>query len=130
MEGVEIRKVQLDTRCYRTEMEKRGICEEYLDGYLSKEALRRKYQIHGKSAILKWLRAYGYLDANRQEPRTSMSDLMEDDYQSLQVRIKQLEEALKQSQLESEAWQKMIEIAEKEYKIAIKKKSNTKQSKK
>lgn len=46
----------------------------------------------------------------------------------LKERIKQLEKALLNSELRATAYETMIEIAEKELKINIRKKSNTKQS--
>ncbi|MBC9813065.1 hypothetical protein H9Y05_11355 [Crocinitomicaceae bacterium CZZ-1] len=46
----------------------------------------------------------------------------------LKERINQLEKALLNSELRATAYETMIEIAEKELKINIRKKSNTKQS--
>ena len=48
----------------------------------------------------------------------------------LQTKIKRLERELEDAQLRAEAYSKMIDIAERELKISIRKKSNTKQSKK
>jgi hypothetical protein len=44
----------------------------------------------------------------------------------LEARIKQLERQLEDSQLKEEAYRRMIDIAEKELKISIRKKPNTK----
>lgn len=46
----------------------------------------------------------------------------------MQEKINQLEKALLNSELRTTAYETMIEIAEKELKINIRKKSNTKQS--
>jgi hypothetical protein len=46
--------------------------------------------------------------------------------EELQRRIKQLEQQLMDSQLKEEAYRRMIDIAEKELKVSIRKKPNTK----
>lgn len=127
MEGIGIRKVQNRRVCF-TEQLKRSICEEYLDGVSSKEELRKKYGIRGKSGILKWLRHYGYVESINRSVFMSARDDSSEDKQGLLARIKELEKKLEHSQLESDGWRKMIEIAEREYKIEIRKKSDTKQS--
>jgi transposase len=46
--------------------------------------------------------------------------------EELQKKIKELEEKLLDSQLKEEAYRRMIDIAEKELKVSIRKKSDTK----
>jgi hypothetical protein len=46
--------------------------------------------------------------------------------EELQKKIKQLEQQLLDSQLKEEAYRRMIDIAEKELKVSIRKKPNTK----
>jgi septal ring factor EnvC (AmiA/AmiB activator) len=78
------------------------------------------------------MRQFGYLEGtlvtgsvsllnmpgNTQPPQSSVEEL--------QKRIKQLEHQLLDSQLKEEAYRRMIDIAEKELKVSIRKKPNTK----
>lgn len=99
------------------------VINEVLSGRLSKEDARRRYKIKGKSAILSWLRKFGSPNfVNMSDPSSNQEDL--------QAKIKRLEQALEDALLKAEGYSKMIDIAERELKISIRKKSNTKQSKK
>jgi transposase-like protein len=108
---------------------KRMVVDEYLKGNVTLRELSKKYNI-GNSRISYWLNDFGYQikkayfitvkDVNENETpmfvaptQTSTTDT------SLQ---KQLEDAL----LLAEGYKRMIEIAELEFKISIRKKSNTK----
>jgi hypothetical protein len=55
---------------------------------------------------------------------------LSDDSQELKQRILELEKALEEANLNSEFYSTMIDIAEKEFKISIRKKLFTKQSNK
>lgn len=115
---------------------KRGVCEEYLAGGVSKMTLLRRYNIRYKSAIQHWLRQYGYEDihvkgkcipsqpvpAMKTDPNKEESATQK----ALKERIKQLERQLEDEQLRAQAYDLMIELAEKEFKIPIRKKSDTK----
>jgi len=107
------------------------IIQEVLQGELTKEEARRKYNIKGKSAILNWIRRFDIDQTKPLKKDLIMSTKGTDiDKESLDQRIKDLTEQLKEAQLQSEAYNLMIEIAEKELNIPIRKKYNTKQSKK
>jgi len=128
-----------------SETEKRTIIEDYLQSGLTKREIWHKYT--GQSAdhglILYWMYKYGYFsdfkeksvifaskkqmvcpNPPRQEP--------ESDFETLQLkkRISDLERQLQESEMKAIAWQTMVEIAEREFNISIKKKYNTKPSKK
>ena len=61
----------------------------------------------------------------------SKQELVSDfEYLQLKRRISELEKQLQESEMKSIAWQTMIEIAERELNISIKKKYNTKPFKK
>jgi len=61
----------------------------------------------------------------------SKQELVSDfEYLQLKRRISELEKQLQESEMKSIAWQTMIEIAERELNISIKKKFNTKPFKK
>ncbi|MDR7132803.1 hypothetical protein J2X69_005178 [Algoriphagus sp. 4150] len=121
--------------------EREEMIKEYLSGNYSKVEIWKKYtgqaEEHGK--ILQWMRMLGYSDKienpikrylssgfTREElPVLATKDTLQDP-RDLQKRIKELERQLKDAQLKAEGYDLMIEIAEKELKIPIRKKSDTK----
>ena len=64
--------------------------------------------------------------STKQERTVLASDDNPQDPKDLQKRIKELERQLENAQLKAEGYELMIEIAEKELKIPIRKKSDTK----
>jgi transposase-like protein len=105
------------------------VIEEVLSGQLTKEQARRKYNIKGSSAILNWIRSFGvancktvpaYFAAMKAQQNLTQEELLK--------RVRELERALEDAQLRVEGYSRMIDIAERELKISIRKKSNTKQS--
>lgn len=137
MDGLNHGKVQRIPRYFSEEF-KRKVCEEYLSGGTTKTALMAKYDIRGKSAILNWLRRYGYTGNGPVDTQaTTNVPLMENQgnnspgpAHALHDRIKELEKELEKEKLEKEALRTLIEVAEREYKLDIRKKPNTKQSSK
>ena len=113
---------------------KRMVIEEYLTTNCSKMELLRKYNIHFKSAIQTWMKRLGYTDRHRVEkikfdsafPLTASMASKNENTQELQKRIQELEQLLHDEKLRSEAYLRMIDKAEKELKVPIKKKHNTK----
>lgn len=101
---------------------KRSVVQEYEKGGISKEGLRHKYGIRGKSRILEWCRKYGKLDyPNKGDLNyTVMKDPQKQ-------RIKDLERQLAEERLKVLAYQKLISIAEEEEGISILKKDVAKQ---
>jgi len=99
------------------------VIDEVIQGHLSKEAASQKYGIGGHTTISKWIRK---LDQRKRDNIVMESK----DEKSYRDRIKELEEALDQERLRARAYGEMIKLAEKEFKIPIRKKSNTKQSNK
>lgn len=123
-------QVSIQERMYFSDVLKLQIIQEVVSGSLSKEEARRKYEIKGKSAILKWMRKFGYVAKSLAENTVEGMKEKElpDDPAELKRRIKELEKALEAAKLSSEAYSTMIDIAEKEFKIPIRKKHVTKQS--
>ena len=113
---------------------KRGIVERVNSGLLSKEEARRSYGIKGKSSILLWQRNYEkYGRCSLHLPTDNLLPSMPKKpsprgtaEKELQDRIKELERRLEDEQLRSEAFSRVIDIAEKEFNIPIRKKPNTK----
>lgn len=100
------------------------VVKDFESGLYTMAMLKRKYCIPGHSTIGRWLRKYGSLSYG-----TYLSKgrpMKNKDHQ----RIKELEAALEKKEAELDAFKKFINIAERELKIKIVKKSGTKQSKK
>lgn len=117
-----------EERMYFSDVLKRQIVQEVLTGTISKEEARRRYGIKGNSAILKWMRKFGYASDVDSETIKMKSKELPDDLKELKCRVIELEKALEEAKLSSEFYSTMIDIAEKEFKIPIRKKSVTKQS--
>jgi len=131
---------------YFTEAEKHQIIQELISSGCTKAEIWEKYtgqeEEHGQ--LLRWMRKLGYdssiktrrpnFDKNEKvlKKRKNEENLKEDDFEKLQLkkRIAELEAQLKEAELKAIAYSTMVEIAEKEFNIPIKKKYNTKPSKK
>jgi hypothetical protein len=121
--------------------EREEMIQEYLTGNYSKVEIWKKYTgqsvEHGK--MLHWMRMLGYSEKienpikrhlssgfiRQEQPILATKDNPQDP-RDLQKRIKELERQLENAQLKAEGYELMIEIAEKELKIPIRKKSDTK----
>ena len=107
------------------------VVQEVLTGKLSKEEARRVYNIKSNCAVLYWMRKFSGNDNYRQGGMPlvnqvemgNMKELSEKD-----KRIKELEESLNRERLRADLWQKMVEIAEEQLNIDIRKKYGAKQS--
>lgn len=122
-------------RQFYSESQKREMIEDYLHGNRTKAEVweqytgRRTSSDHGK--ILEWMRKLGYLEGSLVPIRPVSLTIMPEkkpqpSVEELQRKIKQLEQQLLDSQLKEEAYRRMIDIAEKELKVSIRKKPNTK----
>jgi len=95
------------------------VLEEVREGLLSRGAISRKYGIKGNSTITKWMCMFedkGYA-------------LKPADQEKLKRRIRELEKQLEEEKLRRVVAETTIEVAEKEFKISLRKKSDSKQSK-
>ena len=110
---------------------KRKVVNEVLLGKFTKEEARRIYGIASNCAILYWMRKYSG-DTNYRQPSKKNEDtpLMRKKLPGhlLQDRIKELEDALERERVRADLWQTMVEIAEEELGIDIKKKYGAKPS--
>lgn len=104
---------------------KREVVREVTTGLLSQAEARRKYGIGGRTTILTWIRKFD--DSN--QPKKEMSHDEKTPKELLLRRIKELERQLEDERMRSEGLSKMIDIAEDQLDIDIRKKSGTKQSK-
>ena len=119
---------------YYSEDFKRMVIYEYLAGGVSQGALLRKYSIGAKSAIPRWMKRFGYTEADKSQD-TNFTELIPADLakkkedptnSELLKRIKELERQLQDEKLRSELYSRIIDKAEKELKIPIRKKPNSK----
>ena len=116
--------------------ERHKMIQEYLAGGYTKQEIWQKYtgQMEEHGNLLRWMRLYGYIeDLPKRRPtfnipiNYSTMDGPDDlDKSELIARIKQLEKQLQESKLKEEGYRTMIELAEKTFKIPIRKKSDTK----
>ena len=106
---------------------KRFVCNDYLTGSLTRREVEVKHGI-GNSRLTYWLREKGY---DYLKPRIVSLPNMKKSTNNFnnnhsEKSISDLKKELQEAQLLAEAYRKMIEIAEVEFKIRIVKKSNTK----
>lgn len=106
---------------------KRFVCNDFLTGHLTKREVEVKHNI-GNSRLTYWLRDIGYVDVKRRiVPLPSMKESKNNlDNKDSQESISDLKKELQEAKILAEAYRKMIELAEKEFRINIVKKSNTK----
>jgi hypothetical protein len=120
--------------------ERKMIVEEYLRLGCQKKVIWKKYtgRNEEKGNLLRWMRELGYdippkwrkLEAVTLANMSKSNNNPIDSEKELKRRIEQLEKALVESELRATALDTMIEVAESELKINIRKKSSTKQSSK
>jgi len=116
---------------------KHAVIKEYLAGGIGHKALLRKYDIRINAGVVRWMRQLGYAEVpvkDRYLPSSKPPSLPSKkankdqplDMVSQEQRIKELERLLEDEQLRSEAYRRIIDIAEKEFNIPIRKKLGTK----
>ena len=131
---------------YFTENEKHSIIQEMLSNQCTKQEIWEKYtgqeEEHGQ--LLRWMKALGYntgiktrrpnivsnfIPMTKKKLKSDKQFKTEDEsFENLQLkkRITELEKQLKDAELKAIAFSTMVDIAEKEFKIPIRKKLNTK----
>lgn len=110
------------------------LVKEVESGTLSTSAAQRKYGIQARSTVVSWLRKYGNFDWENQTP-SNMPKSPEQKIMELEAKVKLLEKQKAQlerqnyiSDQKSIIFDMMIDIAEKEYNIDIRKNSVSEQS--
>ena len=123
--------------------EREAIVKDYFTSGCSKRDIWEKYTGQRKEdgQLLGWIRKLGYekLDPKTNKKRKIITeidmadtpDFPENNFEMLKLkkRISELENELKESNMRAISYWTMIDIAEKEFKISIRKKYNTKLSK-
>jgi len=110
------------------------IVQEIECGRLTTSEAKKRYGIQGEGTVLKWLRKFGNFDWENQSPN-NMLKTPEQKIMELEAKVRLLEKQkalLKQQAFVSDKkaiiFDMMIEIAEQEYKIDIRKNSPPEQS--
>jgi transposase len=126
---------------YYDEIEKHQIISKYLKSGQNKADFWFQYtgkEDHG--VLLGWMRKLGYLKGVQLEERPlkgsiahmpkgkNIQERKEESFETLQLkkRISELEKQLKDAEMKAIAFSTMVDIAEEEFKIPIRKKLNTK----
>ena len=132
--GENINYVKRSQRDYSMSL-KLQIVQEIERGELSTTSAQRKYGIQARSTLVSWLRKYGTFDWENQTP-SHMPNTPEQKIMELEAKVKLLEK--QKSFLEQQVhvadkkaiiFDMMIDLAEQEYRIDIRKNSHPEQSK-
>jgi transposase len=131
-------KTRPNPATFYSEEFKKKVIKEYLETELTKREILDKHGIKANSAIQEWMRKFGITDpygkkdylglinVNRlKKKKPELSEVELENY-ALNKRIKELEKLLSEEKIRSEMYSRVIEVAEKDLKINIKKKLDTK----
>jgi len=103
---------------------KLGVAMRVADGQITKEQAQVIYNIGGNSSVLEWMRKFGYCsDPDTQETMAESHEKL--DPKQLKKKVLKLEKQLQKERIRSEFYQTMIDVAERELGISIRKKSDT-----
>lgn len=113
---------------YYTDEFKEKVVNEVLNGLISKEEARRRYGIRGKSAVLNWMRKFDSLKTGSYMllKRHGITTKSKEELEAENLRLRQ---ELEEERIKNRALNVMIDIAEKQFNIPIRKKHGAKQSK-
>lgn len=122
--------MEQETRRYN-DAEKLQIIEEYMNSGESMESFQSKYGM-GHCTLSRWMTKLGLSNTSQKQfnemkkvvARSPEKSLRE---RTLEAKVAQLEKKLKEEQLKSIAYSTMIDVAEEELGIDIRKKSGAKQ---
>lgn len=108
------------------------VVQEYLNSDFSHEELLKKYSIGGHSCITNWMRKFGLkegpkLKSSKFSITMAKGKKKTPEELALEAKVKELEKVLEYEKLRSLALDTMIDVAEKNLKISIRKKPGTKQ---
>jgi transposase len=109
------------------EQEKHVIIQDFLKSGKSKNEIWREYTgraDHGR--LLQWMRDLGYLSSSQQLMPKLASNGFNMSKKKVEPKSSEEEKQLKEAELKAIAFSTMVDIAEKEFKIPIRKKFNTK----
>ena len=106
------------------------VVQDYLSTDISQSALKKKYNFGGNKNIYNWMRKFEVSKPSEDQKelhqwmaKEQQKSVLE---QELELKIRKLEEELKREQLRTKALNVMIDIAERDLKVDIRKKSGAK----
>ena len=106
------------------------VVQEYLSTDISQEEVKKKYNFGGSQNIYRWMRKFGLSKPNEDQIQLHRAMRVEkqksSSEQELELKIKTLEEDLKREQFKTLALNTMIDIAECQLKVDIRKKPGAK----
>ena len=116
--------------CVRfTEAFKLHVVEEVESGRISQSEASRKYDILGHSTILKWCRKYGKQTPHiSRKERTGIMPQKEHELLLLNNEIKALKQELEDARFKNVVLETLVDVAEREFRIPIRKKYGAKRS--
>jgi transposase-like protein len=105
------------------------VVQEVLSGRFTKEEARKVYGIKSNCAILYWMRQFSGIDDYRAGgesllERATVTEMKE--LNKYEQRIQELEEELNRERVRADLWQKMVELAEDQLDVDIRKKFGAK----
>lgn len=107
------------------------VVQEVLSGTLTKEEARRVYSIKGNCNILYWMRSFSGITDYRSGGDVSENPVQmakTNNQQKAEKEIARLKQELKAERLRADLWQKVVEVAEEELGVDIRKKFGARQS--
>jgi len=133
---MEVQKRLVRNRVYSLELQHK-VCRERIDDGINLTELVKKYDLSTHSLIHHWLKKLGYLPgptrpggvvfmSTETSSTLDKNSSKDKSLTSEQKQIRLLNQQLEDAKLLAEGYRRMIELAEKELKISIRKKPNTK----
>ena len=107
------------------------VVKEYLETDLSQQEVHKKYGLNGGAYIGTWMCKFG-LNTNQDKQMQIQKNMSKNETKNpneleLEAKVKDLESSLEYEKLRTLALNTMIDIAERDLKISIRKKSGAKQ---
>ncbi|MBI9034753.1 MAG: transposase [Bacteroidales bacterium] len=108
------------------------IIKEYLETDQSQKDLMRKYGIRGNSAITNWIRKFGYSKPEDESQITKVKipnnmSCKSKREKELEAKLKKLEQEIEYEKLRNHALDTLINVAERDLNVPIRKKLGAKQ---
>lgn len=107
------------------------VVQEYLSTDQSQKEIMLRYKIRGKNLITKWMRKFDLQAPSEQQIEIQRIMAKETEKtakeRELETKVQQLQQQLDYEKLRTLALNTMIDIAERELKVSIRKKSGAKQ---
>ena len=106
------------------------VVQEYMNTDVSQRELMEKFNIRGNNTIKTWMRKFGFQEPSQDQielQRTMAKQKVKSPYEmELEAKVQKLEQQLDYEQLRTLALDTMIDIAERDLKISIRKKPDVK----